>query len=650
MRKLPFVPLVCICTLAMAVTLPTMADVAPINYRVEPIVRNADKPQALVLGTEGRIFYLERSTGKVRVVQNGKLVADPVVTVSVPVDHEAGLLGIALHPNFSRNGWMYLYYTKAANAKNRIERYTVAGNAAIAGSAYVVVDDIGPAAGAGPWDDNGGSLIFGNDGSLYAGIGVMDNDALAQDPVSYMGKVLRIDFNADGSVQQVVIHAEGFRAPAGLAVNRSTGTIYATDHYDADDACDEVNVLQSGADYGWDIASCGDLNQQTPLATVAPQTGLAGLISYAGTKFPTPKVCANDSTKSCNIDFVCSNDPKKPCWSNKVCSNNSAKACTYTKVCSNQESWSCTTSAECSGGTCIDSCGTGNTCVPFCGTGNACVPACGWQVACTDSPSQPLFAVGQTNGTVMRDVVGGAAYDTLVSQDKFYAPADDPQAATNCPGAIKDVREGADGFLYTVSDDPAVSKAGVYRLLYEGTGGAASKPREVSGSPYFRMSLAKEGGGLKLWFEDLKKDVWGCSPGHCPSGSESTKYTVWSGPLVAPFAYGHTALVKTDGTKDGDALLTHTVPSMPTDSTYYLVSGRRANLEGSLGTRSDGVTERPGYAVTDICNTIGWGTQNNDLNKCTPDWPKAYPDQNNRMWKLSDFRGKVVVMQFGRYG
>lgn len=648
MRKGTFVVLVCICSLAVAALTPTMADVLPRDYRLEPVMRNLTSPQAMALAPDGRIFYLERTTGNVRVIQQGKLLTDPFVTVSVPASSpEGGLLGIALHPSFASNGWVFLYYTKAANGKNRIERYTASGNRGT--SAFVVLDDIGPAT-VGSGEDNGGGLVFGTDGNLYAGVGVMENDAQAQTDGSYLGKVLQITFNGDGTVAQVNQHAKGFRNVAGLAVNRNTGTLYGTDNYDSDDACDETNVVQSSMNYGWNTASCGDGNQQAPLQMINPQTGVSTIASYTGSRYPTPKVCANDATKQCAIENYCSNDPTKPCFANGACSNNPQKPCTYTKVCSTNATVKCSADADCTsvGGTCIEYCGAGGVCNPYCGAGNTCQPACGWGVACVDAPTQPVFVGGQGSGNlVVRDVLSGASYDTLSSASGFYNPGNDPTAGS-CPGALRDLEVGKDGWLYAVSGDASASKAGIYRMIYDGNGGANAAPREVSGSSYFPLAISKDAGNLKLTFEDLKRDAWGCWTGHCPTGTKPNEYSIWSGPLTSPFAYGHTVLGETNGTVENDALLSYTTAA-PADSRYYLVSARGSHLEGTLGSKSDG-TPRPGYSPTDLCQTIGYGTNSSDMNKCSGDWPHPYPDQNNKLWNFSDFRGKVVVLSMGQYG
>lgn len=642
--------LVCLLGLAMvAACMPLMAEVLPRDYRLEPVARGLTSPQAMALAPDGRIFILERTTGQVRVMQQGRLLPDPFVTVSVPAaSPEGGLLGIALHPQFSSNGWVFLYYTKAANGKNRLERYTAQGNTGV--GPYVVLDDIGPAV-VGLGEDNGGGLVFGTDGNLYAGVGVMENDGEAGNDASDLGKVLQITFNPNGSVASINRHAKGFRNVAGLAVNPSTGTLYATDNYDSDDTCDEVNVVRAGQNFGWNLASCGDGNQQAPLQTISPQTGATAVASYVASDYPAPQVCASDSSKQCNLDNYCSNDPTKPCFANGYCSNNPAKPCTFSRVCDKNPTVKCNTNADCtafsSTWVCIDYCGAGGVCNPYCGAGT-CQPACGWGQTCVDAPpTQPLFVAGQGNGhSIVRDVLSGAGYDTLSSASAFYNPTNDPTAGS-CPGAVKDIEQGGDGRLWVLSGDPAAGKAGLYRIVHDEPGGTAA-PREVSGTPYIPLGVSKDAGNISISFEDLKRDAWGCWAGHCPAGSKSTKYTVWSGPITSPFGYTHTALAETNGTVENDALLKFTTAT-PVDSTYYLVSARGAHLEGTLGRHSNGAL-RPGYATTDLCTSIGYGSAADDINKCSGDWSHSYPDQNNNLWNLSDFRGRAVMLSFGQYG
>ncbi len=688
MKKSFFLVLVCICSLAMAAIMPAMADVMAPHFRLEPVARGLVNPQGVAPTPDGRIFYLERTTGKVRIIQNGKLLADPLVTVSVPASSpEGGLLGIALHPNFAKNGWLYLFYSKAANLKNRISRFTATGN--VAGNEYVVLDDIGPTT-VGLGEDNGGGLAFGIDGKLYATVGAMENDVLAQDDNSYLGKVLQISFFSNGNVDQVVKYAKGFRNQAGIAVNKNLGTIYVTDNYDSEPGagCDEVDVVQSGLNYGWNgaLETCdGAGTPPSPLQDITPQITASGLVAYTGSNFHG--YCLNQIGQACTSDgncSTCSTLPTKACTDPGTCgacANHPTDQCsgagecwacrthtgfycqysTQCQFCSRDETRRCMTDAECS------SVGAGRCTVQdICGKYGVCTPGTCSAHTCGVAPGA-LFVAGQKtdNTRMLLDSLSGTSLDSLAESRDLYVPS-----GSNCPVGIRGLADGKDGWLYAVADDPTVtSRAGVYRIVYGGEGATAAVPREVSGSPYFRMTLDrnKTTGAVTFYWEDLKKDAWACSPDtpgvpsgtvtHCDPGDgfKSAKYTLWSGNLTTPFAYSHAAADVDPAAVSSynDALVSYSLDAPPEQNQYYLVSARHADLEGSLGVRETaGVPagERPGYTPTDRCATIGYGTPAHDLNKCSGNLAHGYPDQNNRLWNMSDFRGKVVVLSLMQYG
>jgi hypothetical protein len=108
-------------------------------------------------------------------------------------------------------------------------------------------------------------------------------------------------------------------------------------------------------------------------------------------------------------------------------------------------------------------------------------------------------------------------------------------------------------------------------------------------------------------------------------------------------------LAELDGTDDGDALVTHAEGSMPSADTYYLVSARGGNLEGTTGYDSLHV-ERPGHATTDLCDDIGYGDAYSDYEVCVGAGPGTYADQNNRLWDFDDFRGRTILMSIMQYG
>src|SRR2546430_17181155 len=74
---------------------------------VETVVTNVEIPWALAFAPDGRLFFTERA-GRLRVVVDGKLAAEPAARVAVPASGQAGLIGLAPGPNFARNGPLYL--------------------------------------------------------------------------------------------------------------------------------------------------------------------------------------------------------------------------------------------------------------------------------------------------------------------------------------------------------------------------------------------------------------------------------------------------------------------------------------------------------------------------------------------------------------
>ena len=146
-------------------------------------------PTGMVFAPDGRLFIAEKP-GRVRVVDRGALVAQPFLDIAAQVDNynERGLVGIALHPQFSTNGWVYVYYTARSSAHNRVSRFTASGNVAVAGTERIVLDL--ETLGAG--NHNGGGLGFGPDGRLYIAQGENTVATNAQQLDTRLGKVLRL--------------------------------------------------------------------------------------------------------------------------------------------------------------------------------------------------------------------------------------------------------------------------------------------------------------------------------------------------------------------------------------------------------------------------------------------------------------------------
>jgi glucose/arabinose dehydrogenase len=214
-------------------------------------------PTAMTVAPDGRIFVTEKG-GTLRIVQGGSLLSTPFLTVSVNTVSERGLDGVALDPNFATNGFVYVYYTtSAATPVNRISRFTAdpaKPNVALAGSEVVLLDNIPSTNG----NHNGGSLLFGADGKLYAGIGDSGVSSNAQSLSTLAGKLLRI--NPNGSIPtdnpfvgtsgaRGEIWALGLRNPFTMAIQPGTGQIFINDV--GQNSFEEIDQALKGANYGW---------------------------------------------------------------------------------------------------------------------------------------------------------------------------------------------------------------------------------------------------------------------------------------------------------------------------------------------------------------------------------------------------------------
>ncbi len=217
-------------------------------------------PTGLALLPDGSVLVGERDTGRILQVFPDRSPARELMTVpGLDTSGDGGLLGLAVSPTFLEDGLIYAYLTTATD--NRVVRFPIGG------TPNPVFTGI-PRGAA----QNGGGLAFTPDGNLLVGTGDAGQPALASDPNSTAGKVLRIDvFGQPVGVSPVF--SRGHRdvtaiCPAGEQA------VYATDA--ATEGPDQVDALTPGANYG--IAP--------PLAEVpAEEGGLGGCAATGGAIF-----------------------------------------------------------------------------------------------------------------------------------------------------------------------------------------------------------------------------------------------------------------------------------------------------------------------------------------------------------------------------
>lgn len=228
-------------------------------YRTEVVADQLDVPWALDIAADGRLFFTERP-GRVRVIQAGKLLEQPLISFPAPFvsEGEGGLLGLVLDPQFARNHFLYVYHTyqDGQQTYNRVLRLREQNNRAEVDR--VLIDKI-----PGSVIHNGGRLRIGPDQRLYITTGDASEPELAQDMNSLAGKILRL--NLDGTIPQdnpfpgSPVYSLGHRNPQGLAWNPATGTLYSSEH--GPSAHDELNRIEPKGNYGWPVIT-GDQEQQ----------------------------------------------------------------------------------------------------------------------------------------------------------------------------------------------------------------------------------------------------------------------------------------------------------------------------------------------------------------------------------------------------
>lgn len=251
-------------------------EVAEDTARVRIIARSLEVPWRSVTLPDSTLLVTERP-GKLQLINKDGTVSIPVPGVTSV--GEGGLLGIALHPRFKDNRYLYLYHTtkQGDGLINHIDRYVYRDGR---------LDDktviLGYIPGA-PYHD-GGELAFGPDGYLYIGTGDAGNPDLAQDTQSLAGKILRI--TDDGDIPEDnpfgnAIYSLGHRNVQGLAWDEWK-RLWAIDHgpSGANSGFDELNKIEKGANYGWPLIR-GDETQEG-LQTPVIQSGARDTWAPAG--------------------------------------------------------------------------------------------------------------------------------------------------------------------------------------------------------------------------------------------------------------------------------------------------------------------------------------------------------------------------------
>lgn len=234
------------------------AQIYPPGFQAIRIAQGLN-PTDMKFSPGGQYLFIADKRGYVFLVENDALLPDTVLNISIELDvaGERGLTHVAVDPDFAVNHYIYLYYTKAAVATNRIGRFVfdMATKKLTFDNIYL---DLEPMVAA---IHTGGALNFGKDGKLYVTTGESSHPPYAQAINSLLGKVLRMNkdlsiptdnpFYGIYSGRYQYIYAMGFRNPFGADVDPKTGRYFINDV--GQNIWEEINEVQAGRNYGWSV-------------------------------------------------------------------------------------------------------------------------------------------------------------------------------------------------------------------------------------------------------------------------------------------------------------------------------------------------------------------------------------------------------------
>jgi quinoprotein glucose dehydrogenase len=235
------------------------ATARAVGFRRHLVAGGLNNPAAFTFTPRGNIFYGERGTGEIRIYNpahhtNRPFFKVPRVVNGVAAGTEQGLLGIALHPNYPKAPFVYAYATRNVNGSLRDQIVRIRNSGGHGTGMTVIVSSRTT---SGSYHD-GGRILFGPDGMLYAVQGEAHHSANSQNLHNTAGKILRMTpagKPAPGnpfigsSTRARRIWAFGIRNSFGFAFDPRTNRLWETEN--GPECNDELNRIVKGGNFGW---------------------------------------------------------------------------------------------------------------------------------------------------------------------------------------------------------------------------------------------------------------------------------------------------------------------------------------------------------------------------------------------------------------
>lgn len=281
-----------------------------IDFKVETVVTGLNMPWATAFLPNGDMLVTER-IGKLRLVKNG--ILDPIEITGLPkilYRGQGGLLDVVLHPDYAKNGWIYLSYSSpkaegeegADNGAN-----TALMRAKLKDHALTDVEVIFKALpNVKSTPHFGGRIVFDKKGYVFLSLGERGQKEASQELNKDQGKIVRLHddgkipidnpfVNTSGAKPE--IWSYGHRNPQGLVMNHLTGVLWEHEH--GPQGGDELNIVEKGKNYGWPLVTFGiDYDN----SIISKDTIRAGL--------EPPVIYWKPSIAPCGMDFITSDKYK----------------------------------------------------------------------------------------------------------------------------------------------------------------------------------------------------------------------------------------------------------------------------------------------------------------------------------------------------
>ena len=282
------------------------------GVRSSVVVSGLAQPWGMAWLPDGRLLITEKR-GTLRMVREGRLLPDPVAGLPKSAEHgQGGLLDVAVHPDFAKNGWIYWSYNGEQDGQHGTE--VARGRLSADGtrlSDVQIIFRMRPKSSGG--QHFGSRLVFGRDGFLYITLGDRGDSASkgreqrAQRLDDHAGSVIRLhdDGRVPGDNPYVKragalpeIYNHGHRNIQGAALHPATGRLWTHEH--GPQGGDEVNIEAPGVNYGWPVVTHGRnyglgtrigegsaaAGMVDPLHVWVPSIAPSGMAFYNGTRFP----------------------------------------------------------------------------------------------------------------------------------------------------------------------------------------------------------------------------------------------------------------------------------------------------------------------------------------------------------------------------